>query len=765
MDQAVFALAEKQPGFAKVFFYLEQEAMKPRYEIHSLQMPEVISSNDGDRAAQALFAAAEPVNLHRAALEFGSQLPQEKFAAYQARFQRRFEAQVERLVEQASSSINVCGQTKAALMPLVAKVADAWGNPLRIDTRFAGAHFFAFHSAGPDGLLNTPDDMIREVEDPACFGPSTIAVRLDPERGPDNGSADIGGTVHDATGGAVRGATVRFTETSSGRTHTVRTERDGAFRFSSIQTGRYIVNVEAPGFQIARQPVSLNEGDRMLLSVRLRVGSVSESVTVEAAGSPVRTQAALALPMNAASPLMARQSMMMAPKTVASLVPAIPAAADTHVRSWFPESLYVAPEIITDRTGRASVTIPVADNITTWRLAMIASTASGAIGGGSSSLKVFQDFFTEMDLPVTLTQGDEDSIPVAIYNYSGASGSVRMQLDQNDWFSLESDTAQKTVAVESGRVGASQFTISAKRIGKFKVTLRAVLDAAPKRADIVVREIEVVPNGREQSIVFNGRLDSVVKQAVSFPPSAIPDANAVLVRLYPGPMSQIVEGMDTLLRMPSGCFEQTSSSTYPNVLALDYMKRTKKVTPEISAKAEGYISSGYQRLVTFEVPGGGFSWFGQAPANKILTAYGLMEFADMAKVHDVDPRLIERTQAWLAGQQQPDGSWKPDAQFINEGATNRFNNDVLRITAYIAWALEISGYRGPATDRGKQYVEKHLASPLDAYTLAVIANLAADGGAGSRIHRSIHRPSLRRPQRRERQSMVDGPGNERLRHW
>ena len=42
VDEAVFALAEKQPGFAKVFFYLEQEAMKPRYEIHSIGMPEVV---------------------------------------------------------------------------------------------------------------------------------------------------------------------------------------------------------------------------------------------------------------------------------------------------------------------------------------------------------------------------------------------------------------------------------------------------------------------------------------------------------------------------------------------------------------------------------------------------------------------------------------------------------------------------------------------------------------------------------------------------
>ena len=176
----------------------------------------------------------------------------------------------------------------------------------------------------------------------------------------------------------------------------------------------------------------------------------------------------------------------------------------------------------------------------------------------------------------------------------------------------------------------------------------------------MVREIEVIPNGRELSQVFNGRLDSTVRHEVRFPAEAIPDASKIFVRLYPGPLSQVIEGMDSLLRMPYGCFEQTSSSTYPNVLALDYMKRTKKLTPEVHAKAEGFISTGYQRLLTFEVPGGGSSWFGQAPANKILTAYGLMEFYDMSKVYDVDPKLIERTQA-VAGRPAA-GGWKLEAR-------------------------------------------------------------------------------------------------------
>src|SRR6202044_2066513 len=107
----------------------------------------------------------------------------------------------------------------------------------------------------------------------------------------------------------------------------------------------------------------------------------------------------------------------------------------------------INPEIITDQNGRASISIPIADSITTWRMAMLASTTHGALGSGTSSIKVFQDFFVDLDLPVTLTQGDRVSIPVAMYNYSGAKGDVSLQLQQDDWFSLVDGVGEKSVAV------------------------------------------------------------------------------------------------------------------------------------------------------------------------------------------------------------------------------------------------------------------------------------------------------------------------------
>jgi hypothetical protein len=355
----------------------------------------------------------------------------------------------------------------------------------------------------------------------------------------------------------------------------VSTNDDGQFILAALPAGTYEVNVTCLGFRNASRKLTVAVRDRAVFSVTLAVGSVTEAVTVAAApvngrglgigggvvggiggggGGSVGLKDFERLQMFAklANP---------AVRMVSSITPVDSAP---RVRSYFPEALYIHPEIITDENGAASVVIPLADSITTWRMAMVASTTRGALGSSASGIKVFQDFFVDLDLPVTLTQGDRVSLPVAVYNYSGARGDVSLKLQQDDWFALVNDVPGKTVAVDSGRVGGSEFTIEARGIGKFKLTLAARMHGPEGRADIVVREIEVVPNGREQNIVHNGRLETAVQHDLNFPTGSIPDASKIFVRLYPGPLSQVIEGMDAILRMPGGCFEQTSSSTYPN---------------------------------------------------------------------------------------------------------------------------------------------------------------------------------------------------------
>ncbi|HEY7426714.1 MAG TPA: hypothetical protein VH682_20935, partial [Gemmataceae bacterium] len=186
--------------------------------------------------------------------------------------------------------------------------------------------------------------------------------------------------------------------------------------------------------------------------------------------------------------------------------------------------------------------------------------------------------------------------------------------------------------------------------------------------------------------------------------------------------SQLVEGLDNIFRMPYGCFEQTSSTTYPNILALDYLQRTKQSAPKIEAKARQYIHLGYQRLVSFEVAGGGFDWFGRPPANCTLTAYGLMEFEDMARVHDVDPQLIARTRRWLLNQRQSDGSWAAEG-YTPHHAPARGGDARLAATAYIAQAVFAGGKLEDNPTPTRDFLLRHAPDSIrDPHVLALVGN-------------------------------------------
>ena len=132
------------------------------------------------------------------------------------------------------------------------------------------------------------------------------------------------------------------------------------------------------------------------------------------------------------------------------------------------------------------------------------------------------------------------------------------------------------------------------------------------------------------------------------------------MKIYPGVFSQVLEGADGILRMPGGCFEQTSSSAYP--------ERAGRGLPQADAHAvAGRDDEGravpQRRLPTavdVRAHDGGFDWWGQESNEPLIwvSAYGLQEFNDMSKVYPVDRGVIDRTQAWLLKQQAADGTWE-----------------------------------------------------------------------------------------------------------
>ncbi|MCS7253526.1 MAG: MG2 domain-containing protein [Armatimonadota bacterium] len=641
VDESVYALQEMQPGLEKVYFMLERELLKPKYQIRGfeptiillkslrllpLERPQPATIDERkERAARVLFAAAMP-NLHTMYVNTW-QVRAQKLRGKWIEHAQKVYTRLLNALEEYRRRRGSYPEQKEIIDALIRErlisrqdVLDPLGREYRAE--LIRGRFLQLTSAGPDGDFGTNDD-VRMPQESIWF-----TRILD------------------------RGAAVQ-------------------------QLGLGAFGAERAALAGPQGPVGPRGPE----------------------GPP-------------------------GPKAAAGFGGGAPEAQQIRIRQFFPETLVFIPQLITDERGRASLNLAMADSITTWRLTVMASSLRGLLGSAVASLRVFQDFFVDIDLPVSLTQGDEVSIPIAIYNYLPTAQTVRLQLQPEEWFEPLSSIEQ-TVLMNAGDVGVVRFPIRVKNLGTNSMT---VIARGEKMSDAIKRQVLVIPNGKEVWESVSDTLKGSVKKVVKIPPQAIDDASTILVRIYGGGFSQVVDGLDKLLRMPFGCFEQTSSVTYPNVLVLDYMKRTKQINPEIQMKAEQYINLGYQRLLTFEVKGGGFSWFGDPPAHEVLTAYGLMEFNDMSKVFEIDRRVIERTSKWLISRQRQDGSWEPPGGGIREGVINR-QTDVLRTTAYIAWALSETLTTIPDAEvkrsvgRAVEYMMgRRVESVDDAYALAVIAN-------------------------------------------
>ena len=397
-----------------------------------------------------------------------------------------------------------------------------------------------------------------------------------------------------------------------------------------------------------------------------------------------------------------------------------------RVRTQFPETLLWVPEVVTDARGHARVPVPLADSITTWRLSASAISAEGGMGTTTTAIRVKQDFFGEFTLPAVLTQKDEIAVPVTVFNYLEESQKVRVTLEHDVGLSVIGG-AERQATLGPNEVQTVAFRVRADQPGTHRVRVRL---AGSALSDALEREVRVEPDGYRVEQILNGILPATPSRTVQLPKGAVKGGSEFYVKVYGGMISQLVESLDGSFRRPYGCFEQTSSATYPNVLLLDFLRRVKRSSPAAETKANDYIGTGYQRLLSYEVDGGGFSLYGGSPANPILSAYGLMEFHDMARVYGVDPEVMKRTRDWLYGQQRPNGSWAAPISAIK---LRTREPEWIRTTSYIAWAIAMTGDHDPRLQRALDLVGSGDAPEADEpYTVALRANALAEGGRSER---------------------------------
>jgi hypothetical protein len=309
-------------------------------------------------------------------------------------------------------------------------------------------------SVGADGEAGTPDDFSvggfsRVVAEQPRGKPAPEAVV--PSIVLAGSSGAIYGVVMDPMGAVVANASIKATRNPDIHRYRASTNDNGEYLLKNLPPGFYEVRIEAPGFATTViTNVQVQVASYTKVNATLEPGAVTESVTVTAGAD------ALNMTSQTVAYSVRRSRMQVITKSGSSSAD----ISTPRLREFFPETLVWQPSIETDGRGRAEVKFKLADNITTWKMAVIGSTEDGRIGTAETEFKAFQPFFVEHDPPRVLTEGDEISLPVVVRNYLDRLQKVDLEIKTEDWFSL-TGPARKLATVEAGDAARQTFDFRA----------------------------------------------------------------------------------------------------------------------------------------------------------------------------------------------------------------------------------------------------------------------------------------------------------------
>ncbi len=369
-------------------------------------------------------------------------------------------------------------------------------------------------------------------------------------------------------------------------------------------------------------------------------------------------------------------------------------------RTDFRKTVFFAPKLEVGRNGRATVEFYNTDAISTFRATVEGLGTDGSIGRTEQRFFTQMPFSMDVKVPVNLLTGDRLAFPLALTNNTGKplSGKLTIEMPKGfcntdcqsvlpklgkDWELVSSDsmgsTVWQTVLQGSTTVYPTYEIALGAKTGEMKVSFEA-----NGIADAFTQELKVQPRGFPVDLVFGGNERSKTFQVPV--KDVVEGSLSATFTVHPSVLSDLTTGLDRMIRQPYGCFEQTSSVNYPNVLVVNLLRTTNTSAPAIEENALKQLHFGYNRLKTFEVKGGGFDWHGNPPATEALTAYGLMELVDMKSVWDVDQKWIDRTADWLLSRRDGQGGWLGQ----NGGYSWRQKSTIA--DAYITWGMTEAGY-------------------------------------------------------------------------
>lgn len=321
-------------------------------------------------------------------------------------------------------------------------------------------------------------------------------------------------------------------------------------------------------------------------------------------------------------------------------------------------------------------------------------------------------------------------VKVAVFNYLTEASTVLLTLEPSADYEIVG-AVNATLDVEAGGPGGVSFFIRAVTLGQVPIIVRARSDRQADAAQQLLRvKAEGLPQESSSSVFL--QLEGEEKGAtasatfsldVNFNEVfAVPGSVRVVISTTADLMGPSIQGLDSLIRLPSGCGEQNMITFAPVVAVAYYLENTKQFTAEAKTNALRYMMTGYQRELTYRRVDHGYSAFGNSdPASSVwLTAFVVKTLAASSHFIAIDTAVQSESGRFIAGQQNKDGSFNEPGRVIHQDMQGEAGAG-LALTVYVTTALIEAGLEPDIVTKGVAHIEQRLDSVQDVYTTVLAA--------------------------------------------
>ncbi|XP_068037839.1 ovostatin-like [Anomalospiza imberbis] len=382
------------------------------------------------------------------------------------------------------------------------------------------------------------------------------------------------------------------------------------------------------------------------------------------------------------------------------------------VRKYFPET-WIWELVNTDSRGEVDISYTIPDSITEWKASAFCVQDDAGFGISSPvSLTAFQPFFVDLTLPYSVIRGEKFNLIANVFNYLNKCVQISAILAQSSDYEAEIlSSGGNTATVCANERKTYIWAVSPQKLGevKFVITAEAKLNTrgtgnntSPEEEtiykDTLFQTLLVEPEGIKKELTQSSLVCAKGKKiseqvSLSLPRNLVQGSARAYFSVIGDILGTALRNIDNLLHMPYGCGEQNMALFTPNIYALDYLNKTGQLTEEIRIRGTGYLSTGYQKQLSYKHRDGSYSSFGlrDREGSVWLTAFVYKSLEQAKRYIYIDDNVQSQTLIWLASKQKSDGCF--------ENAGSHFNNALkggeeaeYSLTAYVVASLLEAGH-------------------------------------------------------------------------